>query len=185
MSLIKITIDPKDIGRLANLMAAAGDKAPEAVNRALLHSGKKAMTQMRRALVKQTGLKYGVMVRALKIAPGNPLTIYSRGGNVRLRFFSPRETQAGVTHKSPKRGSPVPGAFMTGGRAPKRVHLKMGSRNVFMRRGTRRLPIDVQRSNVWIPKEMITGESEKVFYDTVLANLPDRLAHELLRVLGG
>lgn len=185
MSLVTITIDPKDIARLANLMAAAGEEAPKAVNRALLHSGKKAMTQMRRAMVKQTDLPYGVMVRALKVVPGNPLTIYSKGGNIRLKFFSPREKQGGVTHKSPKRESPVAGAFMTGGRFPRRVPLQMGTRNVFKRRGKVRLPIDVQRSNVWIPKEMITGESAKAFFENVQTYLPDRLAHELLRMLGG
>ena len=40
------------------------------------------------------------------------------------------------------------------------------------------------KSGLFIPTEMVSGSSEAAFYLTVESDLPDRLAHELFRILG-
>lgn len=183
MSVVVFTFDASAFARLGNMYAAAGKKGPVAMNRALKHVGDKARTGMRRALAGQTGLRYGVMTRAVHgRMQGGSYVISSRGGEVRLKFFSPREGAGGVTHRSPRRPSPIRGAFMRGGAPGHRVRLRMGG--VFMRTGAGRLPIAAVKSGVWIPKEMVTGASAEAFFDTARKELPDRLAHELMRILG-
>lgn len=110
--------------------------------------------------------------------------IKSKGGNIRIKFYAAKETPKGVRHKSPHRGSPIAGAFQHGGRWPKRKGGPYGGQGFYRRTGRNRFPLTAVRSDVWIPTEMISGPSAKSFYDAVQANLPDRLAHELLRILG-
>lgn len=183
---MEIKVDTSPLLRVSNLLHAAGKQAPLAIIRAVNHTGAKARTQMRRVLVKQTGLKARTINRAVKSRNafnGSAFTIYSRGGNIRLKFFSARETRAGVSAAPWNKRRVYPGTFMKGGRFPNRVDLGKGGQ-VFARKGRRRLPIEVKRSGLFIPEEMITGQSEAAFYGTVTRELPGRLAHELYRILG-
>lgn len=191
-----VTIDTKGFDRLHNMLAAAGPKARDAIRRALNHTGAKAKTQMIRALTAQTGLKRGVIVRALKVSravhggdmssPGSgglAFAIRSAGGNIRLKFFGARETRKGVTAAPRGQRQLYAGAFIKGGRFPRRVTLKFGG-NVYRRAGGSRLPIQQIRSGVFIPEEMVEGASRDAFLGTVESSLPARLSHELLRILG-
>ena len=98
--MISTHIDMAQFPQLANAFAAAGDQAIVAIRRAVNHTGNKARTQIIRALVVQTGLKRGVIVRAVKTrtahAGSASYTLTTRGGNIRLKYFDPRETKAGV-----------------------------------------------------------------------------------------
>jgi hypothetical protein len=191
-----VTVKTEGLDRLANMLAAAGPKARDAIRRALNHSGMKARTQMIRALTAQTGLKRAVIVRALKVSravhggdmasPGSgglTFAIRSAGGNIRLKFFGARETRAGVSAAPRGQRRTYPGAFIKGGRFPRRVPLKLGG-NVFRRIGPGRRPIAQIRSGVFIPEEMVEGASRDAFLGTVESSLPARLSHELLRILG-
>lgn len=190
--MIELKIDGQDIVRLGNMVAAAGDKAPLAIVRALRHTGDKARTQMRRATAKQlgpirssTGGPYAIAKKAIKgEVVGMSYVIRSKGGNVRLRFYRPKETRKGVKHGSPKRESPVPGAFLHGGRFPNRHGGPYGGRGVYRRTGAARFPLTAERSNIWIPEEMISGGSASAFFKTAQHELGERLAHELLRIIG-
>lgn len=190
--MIEFRIDGSDIARLGNLLAAAGDKAPLGIMRALRHTGDKARTKMRRATAKQlgpirssTGGPYAISSKAIKgQVRGMSYVIESKGGNIRLRFYRPKETRSGVSHGSPKRGSPIAGAFMHGGRFPNRHGGPGGGQGVYRRTGTGRYPLKSERSDMFIPDEMISGGSAAEFFATAERELPDRLAHELLRILG-
>jgi hypothetical protein len=186
--LLRIAIDPSGFARMGNLLAAAGSKAPLALARAVNHTGAKARTAMARVLVKQTGLDYRTTSKALRprqMWPGRSgaYVIRADGGNIRLKFFKAHETQRGVSAAPWNKRRVYAGTFIKGGRFPDRKQLQLGG-HVFARLGSKRLPIIFARSGLYIPHEMVTGNSEKAFFAVVNRDLPDRLAHELARLLG-
>lgn len=184
---LTLKVDAAPIARMANMFGALQRQTRALVMvRAVNHTGAKALTQMRRVLVPQTGLKYRTLKRAVtakKAFNGGDFVIKSRGGDVRLKFFKPRETRKGVAASPWNRRKVYPGTFTKGGRFPKRVALSMGG-TVLRRTGKSRGPLKVVRSGLYIPTEMVTGNSEAAFYATVERELPPRIAHELYRVLG-
>lgn len=198
--MFSIHFDAKAITRASNLFHAAGKDAPKALERAINHTGDKARTQVRRVLVKQTGLPMKTIRKAVfskKAFDGSNYEIKSRGGNVRLKYFKARETRKGVSAAPWGKRQIYPHTFIKGGLFPDakqrkawhpplaalgRKSLNMGG-HVYKRTGKGRLPIEGGRSGLFIPAEMVSGTSEAVFYATVERELPDRLAHELYRVL--
>ena len=183
---IKLEVVP-DFSRLDNMMKAAGKNAGPAINRAVNRTGEMARTQMVKVLVPQTGLKYRAVRSALKLtkagSSSGSAVIKSRGGDIRLKFFGPRETRKGTSAAPRSRRQVFAGTFMKGGLFPDRKTIRFGKGQVFKRVGSSRLPIVHARSGVFIPEEMIRDASATAFYSTVARVLPDRLAHELLRML--
>ncbi|SEQ48995.1 hypothetical protein SAMN05216548_10527 [Faunimonas pinastri] len=193
--LLEVKLDDAQLARMANLLGAAGKNAGKAIVRAVNHTGDKARTRMVRTLTAQTGLKRKVIVRALKVdraSTGGPkgngarsaYVIRSRGGDISLKFFGAKEGPGGVTAKVRGKSWHDDHAFMTGGRWPNRTRLKLGG-HVYKRLGRKRIPIAEQRSGLFIPEEMITGESEAAFFEVVESDLTDRLVHEVGRLLEG
>lgn len=183
---MQINYDFTPLLKISNALHAAGKNIPLVINRAINHTGDKARTQMRNVLVGQTGLKRKTIVKAVKSTKAfgsGAYTIYSRGGNIRLKFFGARETRRGVTAAPWNARRLYAGTFMKGGRFPNRVGLNMGGA-VFQRTGQGRSPIKAVKSGLFIADEMVSGASEQAFNTTVERELPPRLAHELYRVLG-
>jgi hypothetical protein len=200
---VQLRIDAVDVSRLANVLASAGEKMPVAVARAINHTGNKARTAMVKSLTVQTGLKRKVIVKALKTrraAQKGDLayTIYSRGGDISLKYFKPREASGGVTAFPWGKRKHYRGFFMKSGRSK-----KFGKGFIGPIKGRRLLPklgghvyqnveggkwtgkFELQDSGVIIPNEMVTGATEAAFYEVAQRDLADRLAHELYRVLDG
>lgn len=186
--MISLGVDLSALDRLANGFASAGDQAPHAIRRGLNRTGDKVRTQVKRALVAQTGLKAGVINRAVKTRRASyghlAYELRSRGGDVSLKFFAARETRRGVSAAPHGQRQIFPGDFIKGGRFPNRVGLKMGG-HVFKRTGSGRTPIEKQKSGVIIPEEMVSGESERAFYAEANKHLADDIAHELYAILAG
>jgi len=184
MSGFEIRADFSAFADMAKTFREAGNQAPHAIRRAVNYTGDRARTAMIRTLTGQTGLKRGTIVRALRVVRASygaiEYRIYSRGGNVSLKYFGAKETRGGVVSK---RGS-FASAFMRGGRFPKRVALKLGG-HAYQRTGKSRLPIKRVKSGVFIPKEMISGATGATFHASVAAFLPVRLAHEITAILKG
>lgn len=187
---MEITINVDGLDRIANLLAAVGDKAPTAIARALNHTGAKAKTQVIRAVTKQTGLKRGVIVRAIKpsLASAGSLAyaLRSQGGDIRVKYFAPKETRPGVVAKPRGKSTLYAGAFMKGGRFPHRkaITRALTGGGVYQRIGGARFPVRQARSGVFIPEEMVEGESRRAFLAVADRDLVNRLAHELYRILG-
>ena len=186
---VQISINTVDIGRLANSLAAAGNKAPVAIARAINHTGSKARTAMIRTLTAQTGLKRKTIAKALKVkraAQRGDLsyTITSRGGDISLKYFSPREVRRGVSAKPFGRRQLFAMAFLKGRWRANRVPLYMGG-HVFRRTSALRTPIELVDSGVIIPEQMVIGATKAAFYDVAQRDLADRLSHELFRILDG
>ncbi|MBI1202558.1 MAG: hypothetical protein GC182_08610 [Rhodopseudomonas sp.] len=189
MDLVEINLDAAPIAALAQYMKAAGNRTPDAVRRALNHSGDIARTKMRRALTEKTGLPYRVIKAATHTTHANygalVYSIKARGGNVRLKFFKPRETQRGVSAAPRGQRRVFPNTFIKGGQFPNRVGLHMGG-EVFERIGSGhgRPMFKRARSGVFIPTDMVSAEVAETFIATGLALLPGRVAHEVGRILG-
>ena len=183
---IDFNFDLSSLNHISNALHSAGKQIPLIMTRAINHTGLKARTAMRRVLVGQTGLKAKTINRAVKSTNafnGGSFVIRSAGGNIRLKFFGARETRKGVSAAPWNNRRVYAGTFMKGGRFPNRVGLNMGGA-VLKRKGAKRLPIGGQKSGLFIPDEMISGESEAAFYGTVNSDLAPRIAHELYRILG-
>lgn len=186
--MISVGVDFSQFRALANAFAAAGDQAPHAIRRGLNRTGDKVRTQVKRALVPQTGLKAGVINRAIKTKRASygrlAYEIKSRGGNISLKYFGARETRSGVSAAPRGQRQIFPGSFVKGGRFPRRVALKLGG-HAFKRTGKGRLPIEKQKSGVFIPDEMVSGASAQAFYATARQHLPADVGRELYAILAG
>lgn len=183
---MQIKYDFSPLLKISNALKAAGSQIPLVLTRAVNHTGLKARTQMRKVLVDQTGLKPKTINKAVKSRNsfnGSAFEIFARGGNIGLKYFNARETRKGVTAAPWGTRRLYAGAFIKGGRFPNRVKLNMGG-HVFKRTGAGKHPIEKLKSGLFIPDEMISGQSEAAFNSTVERELPGRIAHELYRVLG-
>lgn len=184
--MIELKIDASQWKELERRVGAAGKDAPKALQRAINHTGNKAKTKMQRALADQTGLPIKTTRKALKTKSagvGGAFVITSKGGNVRLKFFKPRETRKGVTAAPWNKRTLYAGAFTKGGRFPNRKDIGLGGA-VVKRVGAARVPIKTQKSGLFIPKEMVAGKTAQAFYGTAQSELPPRLLHELGFILG-
>ncbi len=179
-------IDTQSIERLALRLVGTGKTVRVALARAVNHTGDKARTQVVRALVKQTGAKYGVIRKALKTKRANAATItfqiIGRGGFMSLKEFGARQTSKGVSAAPWNERRVFPHTFIVpslGGHVFERIG---GSRRLGPAAG--RLPI----RKLWgpaIPKEMVKEKSKEAFETTVAAELPSRVAHEVEAIIGG
>jgi hypothetical protein len=199
MSGIVIKIEFDGSKELSNMLAAAGVKAPQAIRRAINHTGDKAKTAMARAMAKQTGMKVSTMKRALKplrasdgsatgFVPGKGSLEYvlrCKGGDVSLKYFKPVERGGGVYARPWGSQRFYAGAFTKSGPRGKRVANPKFHGHVMrnVAGGAWRGKIAIVRSGVYLAKEMVTGESAATFHRVVAADLVPRLRHELLRVL--
>lgn len=186
---LSIKVDASGFKRFSNMLQAASANAGPAMNRAVNRAGDMAKTAMIKALVPQTGLKPKVIRKALRskrasAVAGGTYVIESKGGDIRLKYFNARETRKGVSAAPWGQRQVFAGTFIKGGHFPNRVALAMGG-HAFKRSGAARKPIVAARSGLFIPEEMISGASAGAFYATANRVLPERMAHELLRILGG
>jgi hypothetical protein len=179
--------DIEGLRRFDNGVKAVGDDGKKVMQRALARAGDMARTQVYRALTKQTGLKRKVIVRALKVKRPSytdpSYTMTARGGDISLKYISPRETRAGVSAAPFGQRKVFPRTFMKGGLFPSRKELPSLHGHVWMRGGSGRFPIEKQKSGVYIPTEMVSGATADVFLTTVRQKLPQRVEHELGRLL--
>lgn len=171
-------VDARAFDELAAKVAAIGRDVRPALARALNHTGDKARTQVIRALVKQTGAKYGAVRKALTSRPataGAPVyRIIAQGPYLSLKEFGARQTGAGVSAAPWGRRRVFAHTFIVPA---------LGG-HVFERKGKARLPL----RKLWgpaLPKELVKDQTKAAFETTVAVELPRRVAHEIEAVLGG
>jgi hypothetical protein len=182
--MFSLYIEGGDLDRFAQMLVAAGEKAPVVIQRAVTRTGTMAKTRVVRALAAQVGLTQKRVRQDVYGSAGNQeYKISSFGGEIPLKEFNARETGAGVSATPFGSRRVFPGSFMKGGRFPARVDIGKGG-HVFERAGSRRLPIVKVPSGVVIPEQMVQGESLDAFETTVETVLPRRIEHELGRLFG-
>ena len=181
--------------RFSNQLGVLGAQAPVALARALNHTGAKAKTQVVNALTKQTGLKRSIILRAVKVQGarhGNEqfkvrntdrltYVLSTSGGDISLKFFSPKETRAGVTASPRGRRQLFAGTFVKSGRFPNRKGPYLGGhvyKNIAAGHAWKG-KVELQNSGVSIPEEMLKGETAAAFEQVMTTQLEDRVAREI------
>lgn len=186
---IRISFSNDVLARYGNQMAAIGAGGAEtALKRAMVHTGRKARTEVLRALTTQTGLPRGVLARAVRIVPGDAgtlsMVLRSQGGNVRLKYFKARETRRGVSAAPWNKRSIFAGTFMKAGWFRFGRVVKPNWNGQVFRRGASG-KFEVVRSGVFIPTEMLQGDTAQAWRDVIERDLVSRVGHELGRMLPG
>lgn len=166
-----------DLSKLEDVGRALRDVANESRTRiiamALNRTGDMAATQIKRVLVKETGLPAGRVGAALrKIRAGGGRLVYiieAKSGwfPITSGNFGARETRKGVSHRAWGKSQTADGAFLAGSVAMTRVSKS-------------RLPI----KKLWGPniaREMERGQSGPVAQATVRAVFIPRVLHEIDR----
>ncbi|XAI96324.1 hypothetical protein [Microcystis phage Mae-JY30] len=105
--------------------------------------------------------------------------VWSKGKPISLKHFRARQFSFGVKAKWGGQWHEYQSAFM--GPRPGMIAAKLGG-HVWARTSSARLPIEMLYGPA-VPEELVRGESERVFRETVATMLPQRIAHELGRLL--
>ena len=182
--------DRSGLERMARGFRGLSDaKLNGAFAQALNHTGGKARTQVRRNLTKQTGLPRKTIVAAVKErrAQSSNLrhVLASQGGNIRVKFFSPKESEAGVVAKPFGQSTLYPGTFMRGGAWPNRVETTRFGGHVMYRETSGKWPVASARSGVVIPDEMVKGATAAAWEGTMNRELEHRVLRDVNRAAGG
>lgn len=155
--------------------------------------GEKLHVSLIEPLMLQTGLHGSTIPRALHDqfnAEGLIYTIVTRGGNISMKYFHPKEGNGGVTAYPRDVKTFTAGGFMTSGRAPSRFMTNKLGGQVYepnsgskvyndkkvngrgqSRRGSWYRPIKQVKSGVFIPEEMIRGTARTAFENLVRSEL--------------
>lgn len=145
---------------------------------AINHTVAKAATQVKRALVHQTGLRYGELskeIRQFSASAGDATaSLQADGPYHRLSEFGARETAAGVSAAPWDTRRLFEHTFV----------IEAYAGGVFKRQGDDRFPVE----QLWgpaTPKEMLKDASLEAWERVLIADLPVRMAHEWGRLFGG
>jgi hypothetical protein len=97
-----ITASDQVLARYGNELAALGEgEARTAMSRALNHEGGKGRAQVKRALAKQTGIKYGAVNQAMATVRATPATLTyalkARGDETNIAWFGGIRRRKGVS----------------------------------------------------------------------------------------
>lgn len=175
---LEVKIQTRGLKRMIADFERAGENIRPAISRAINWTGNKARTQVRRAVVKQTGLKYSQVKNATRTVRATytrlVYRIIARGSYFGIEEFKPKQTPAGVEAAPWNKRRVFPHTFI----------IKAYHGRVYERTTTKRWPL----RRVWgpaIPVEMIKGESKAAFERVVSTELPSRLGHEINAILGG
>ena len=176
--------------KYANGIKRLNTEFPKVLPRIVNQVGRRSRTRVVRNLTKQTGLQRRVIVRAVKnvdtAKPGKLLySLQSRGGFVRLKYFSARETRRGVSAIPFGKRHIFGGTFIMGGLFPYR-HVKSWNLDghVYRRIGnaaSRR--VTQVRSEVRIPDEMIRGETREAFDHEASVTMAPRVEAVIRKLL--
>ncbi|EYR81865.1 hypothetical protein [Shinella sp. DD12] len=212
--MLKIDIKGDGLALFTKATAALKSprKAGQVFSRAINETGRVGGTAAARALAVQTGLPRKTTLKAVRrnVSKSTPATlsyvIHGQGGDVSLKYFKPRETRAGVSAAPRGVRQVFPGLFQRAGWWPKRVDKPAWNRQIFVRIGDghsynlaksnpfvksgqqKRERVGTkfakQKSGVFIPVEMLRGETAKV-WDQTSARLEPRVIHHINRMTGG
>lgn len=149
----------------------AKNDARRVMMRALNRGGDQARTQVRRSLVRQTGIKYGLIHKALDTDRATPKNLVYKlvavGNETNIALFGATQRKKGVSAAPWKKRRIFKGTFLVGS-------------NVFKRKGKARLPIKaVYGPN--IAREALRDPT-KAAWRKVDSYVEKRLIHELGRL---
>lgn len=185
--LLSAQISGDGLKRFYRLSEQLGDGTARRIySRAINDTGKVAATATGRALADQSGLSKRVGAKAMRsqdrATPSSlAFAINTQGGQIRVKYFRPKETAAGVSAAPHNNRQVFVGTFMRAGWWPKRVTKPGWNGQVFYLQGKK---FQVAKTDVFIPKEVLEGNTADTF-DQSKERLDVRVAHYLKRLEGG
>ena len=188
MSEIRVRWADQNLKRFGQKLIELNTRFPKVLPRIVNQVGDKSKTQVIRNLTAQTGLRRAVIVKAV----GDPAkahagrlsyTMVTRGGNIRLKYLSPRETRPGVVAKPWNKRTLFAGTFMKGGQFPSRKVVPHFDGHVYRRLNTSGTKITQARSGMFIPTEMTTGATKAAFEKIAGPLLQQRVEAAITKLL--
>lgn len=165
-------------------------KARKIYSRSINDTGGTTATATGSALSDQSGVTKTAAKRALrdrtKATPSSlSYTIEVKGGAVRYKYFKgTRETKKGVSTAPRGNRMLLKRHFLNAGWAPTRVKKSGWNGHVMTIGGPGKSGLTVARSNVFLPEEVITGDTAQAF-DAGKRSLDARVSHNLKRMAKG
>jgi len=167
---IVVTFRDQSLSRYAARLEALGGEGRGVLAQALNEGGQAVRWATVVAETAQTGLPGDTLDRAQQTIEGTAgslsYTIWSEGGNVRLKYFGTKETGGGVTAHPWNRATFYDRAFITLGPRGRRASSPKLGGHVFRGVGASRRwggPISLVRSGLFIPTEMMKGQTAAAF----------------------
>lgn len=185
---VSITAGDDILVRFGNQIGALGEgEAHKALARAVNRVTDTVHGRVVRAVAKQSSIPAKIVRSTIKkrqVRPGSGAAlegvVYATGSPLPLQVFNPKQFSWGVRAKVWGQMQRYPSHFMYGGRWNSGKLIANG--HVFSRTTKERKPIE-KTMGPSVPEEMVKGESARVFESTVQVMLPQRVAHELSRLL--
>lgn len=186
-----IIIRPADdvLIRFSNMLGAVGSaKGHKALARAVNRVTNTIHGRVIKAIRRQSGIPTAIIRRQVKkrlastsIGQGGALegVVWATGSPLSLKYFRAKQFSFGVRAIINGSQRRYPGAFM--GPRPGVLAKRLGG-HVWVRTSSARLPIE-QLFGPSVPEELVRGESEREFRHLATTMLPDRVMHELSRML--
>lgn len=174
---MRIAITPKDkvLEQFGKRLAKLSEKeADRILARALNRGGDQARTQVRRSLVKQTGIKYGNIGKALATERAHPnrlsYSLIATGNETNIGLFNAKQRKKGVSATPWGKRRIFPGTFLVGAYGG----------NVYKRKGKERGPLEP----IWGPNiaREVTRDYARAEWYKVEGYVMKRVDHELSRL---
>jgi Tfp pilus tip-associated adhesin PilY1 len=182
-AMFELKVDASAMIAMGNHFAQIKGKLPQALSTAVKAIGPQVLTAMRGALPGQTGLTSKTINKALKGSmQATAYVIKSHGGDIRLKYFKPEETQAGVSAAPWNHRQVYPATFINSGWWPNR-RAPIARGQVLRRKGESKYPMIVVRSGLYIAEEMVKGASASAFYGTIDARFAPAIEAVILSAL--
>lgn len=186
---ITVRIADDQLRRFQNMAGALGEqKARVAYARAINRTTNSVHGKVIRAVAKQTSIPTAIVRRAVKKSLAahkgdGPLqgVIYATGRPLSLKHFGAKQFSWGVRAKVWGQFDRWEGSFIYGGTWKSGKPAFEG--HVMTRVGTDSFPVKRENGPA-VPEGLIAGEAATAFANTVAEMLPNRVMHELSRLLG-
>lgn len=185
---VRVVWADQALKKWANQIEKLNQDFPKVLPRIVNQVGRRAKTQVINNLTKQTGLKRSVIVRAVKesVSSSGSLkySLETKGGFIRLKYLSPKETPPGVVAKPFGQSRLYAGSFFKGGKFPRRKVVQKFDGHVYRRLNPSGTKITQVRSEVRIPEEMLSGATYSAFEQTAVPLLQQRVEAALKKLVG-
>lgn len=186
---IEIRLQDDQLRQFENMIGALGsERARVGMARAINRVTRMAKTRVVRAIVRQTSIPRAIVQRNVIAYMAShqgdgPLqgTIYSAGEPLPLRYFAARQFSFGVRAKVWGETRRFDSHFINAGRWNSGNPVANG--HVFKRAGSARLPIS-RIDGPSVPEGLVAGEAVAAWSQLAQTHLPQRVQHELGRLLG-
>jgi hypothetical protein len=178
-------------------MKKLAGRLPQATVSALNWTGDRARTQVTRAMVKTTGIKYSDFQNAIRRKPASldsmSYELIARSQWTPLSYFRPQQMSAGVRASPWATRQLFQRAFiatMPGGQPQVWVRVRQQNQQVrdFHRARGEKAPPQTQLHMLWGPsiaREMQKFPVPQIFEDEIETRYPARLTHEINRIIAG